>query len=128
MEAIGLSQIQDYENIVEELQQSSVQAKQAVARARTSAGESGVSGYSIDRVIGDLYRQEGAYAASLQTNFDRQFIQKEQSRKEANARAQSIINSTPEVQRPDYFGAALQIGQAYADYKTNKTEDKIKNA
>jgi hypothetical protein len=64
--SIRMQQAQQQEAAGRELEQVSRKSKEALARARVSAGEAGVAGASVQALMDDYTRQEAGYrAASL---------------------------------------------------------------
>ena len=63
--SIRMRQAQEQEAVGRELQQVSKKSQEALARARVSAGEAGVAGASVQALMDDYTRQEGAYREAL---------------------------------------------------------------
>jgi hypothetical protein len=63
--SIRMRQAQEQEAVGRELEQVSRKSQQALARARVSAGEAGVAGASVQALMDDYTRQEGAYRSAL---------------------------------------------------------------
>jgi hypothetical protein len=63
--SMRMRQAQEQEAVGRELEQVSRKSQAALARARVSAGEAGVAGASVQALMGDYMRQEGAYRAAL---------------------------------------------------------------
>jgi hypothetical protein len=63
--SIRMRQAQEQEAVGRELEQVSQKSQQALARARVSAGEAGVAGASVQALMDDYTRQEGAYRSAL---------------------------------------------------------------
>jgi len=86
--------------------EDSIEALKRRGTAYTSAGEAGVSGLSVDALVGDIFAQEGRQAIAVTSQFqaNRQNILSEMD--ETRARAQGRINS---VQRANYPSAASYI-------------------
>ena len=63
--SMRLQQAQQQEAVGRELEQVSRKSQAALARARVAAGEAGVAGASVQALMGDYMRQEGAYRAAL---------------------------------------------------------------
>lgn len=80
--------------------ETSVEALKKRGTARTSAGEAGVSGLSVDALVGDLFAQEGRQKVAIDTNYDmtRQDIISQMD--ETRARAQQRINSVQRASGP----------------------------
>ena len=63
--SMRMRQAQEQEAVGRELEQVSRKSQAALARARVSAGEAGVAGASVQALMDDYMRQEGAYRASI---------------------------------------------------------------
>jgi len=90
------------------IQEASKRGMEAKSRARVAAGESGVSGLSVDALMGDLTRQEAQYAFSEQqqaemTDVNRQ-IQLQESGIGFN---RNMLRINKPIEQPDYLGSAL---------------------
>lgn len=82
----------------------------AIARARVSAGEAGVSGLSIDALLNDLEFQGNENALDIEQNFDFNQRQRQLEAEGIGITSESQINQLPAVQQPDYLGIALNTG------------------
>ncbi|OUU73506.1 MAG: hypothetical protein CBC27_03390 [Opitutia bacterium TMED67] len=90
------------------IQEANRKAMEARATARVSAGESGVSGLSVDALMGDLTRKEAEYTFSEQrqaemTDVNRQ-IQLQESGIGFN---RNMLRINKPIEQPDYLGSAL---------------------
>ena len=63
--SLRMRQAQEQEAVGRELEQVSRKSQQALDRARVSAGEAGVAGASVQALMDDYTRQEGAYRSAL---------------------------------------------------------------
>lgn len=63
--SMRMRQAQEQEAVGRELEQVSRKSQEALARARVSAGEAGVAGASVQALMDDYTRQEGAYREAL---------------------------------------------------------------
>jgi hypothetical protein len=98
-------------------QDQQIEMLKAAATARASANEAGVSGNSVDALIGDYHAAEGRYMNSLDTQNQWNRAQADMQKQGQAVQAQNQINS---VAAPDYLGAALRIGGGGID-AYNKT-------
>lgn len=98
----------------EQIQANSIAVRKAQATALTSAGESGVSGLSVGGLLRELGGMAGYDNATATTNYLRQDAQINIRRENTQNQYESTLNSIrqPQIQAPDYLGAALRIGQA----------------
>ncbi len=93
------------------------QENAAIARARVSAGESGVSGLSVDALLNDLNFQGNENAFDIKENYKFNQTQRGLEVQGVGITSQSQINQLPTVQSPDYVGIALNTaGNAYGSY------------
>jgi hypothetical protein len=93
----------------QELQEAGIEALKARATARTSAAEAGVSGLSVDAILGEMYAKQGRFARNTQVNFDYQTDYWRGEAESARASGQSNINSTVPNPKPSFLPTALKI-------------------
>jgi hypothetical protein len=62
--SMRMRQAQEQEATARELEQVSIKSREALARARVSAGEAGVAGASVQALMDDYTRQEAGYRAA----------------------------------------------------------------
>lgn len=105
------------------------QRQRAEATAKVAAGEAGVSGLSVDALLGDFRREEAVYRDRTLQNLDFQRQQQELEKQGFDATRQSRINqaNSQVSARPSFAGAALRIGgaglQAYNASRTPTAEE-----
>jgi hypothetical protein len=89
-------------------------AAQAVASARVSSGEAGVSGVSVDQLYADFNRQKAGYDQSVNENLGFTTQQLTSDLKGQAAQATGRINSfkRPGVNDPSYIASGLEFGGA----------------
>lgn len=87
-------------------------SRAAQATARVSAGESGVSGLSVDALLRDLAGEAGYDNTNVEENYLRQNTALNAKRENIYNATASDINVMQTPQGPDYFGAGLRLGQA----------------
>jgi hypothetical protein len=93
----------------------------AAATAKASANENGVSGNSVDALIGDYHASEGRYLNSLEQQGAWDRSQADVQKQGQAAQAQRQINS---VAKPDFLGTALRIGGgAFDAYRSTYGKD-----
>lgn len=107
--ALQLQQRQDEKQAKQKIAQNQKQAIQARSRAKTAAGEAGVSGLSVDALLGDFERQEAEFKDSVRENLGNRNQQRHQEALAAGTRLQSRQNSVQPVSRPSLIGTGLQI-------------------
>lgn len=103
---------QETEAAALEKHSTKLDAEAAIASAETSAGEAGVSGYSVDRLLRDLQGREARYSSAVDTNLDMSLSQLQSSMDGINSTAQNQINSVRSVSRPSFFDVGLRIATA----------------
>lgn len=77
------------------------------ATARVAAGESGVSGLSVDALLGDIERQGGENKLNILENYSFGVEQRDLNRQGVGINTRSQIN---QVSEPNLLGTALQAG------------------
>jgi len=113
----NLAQQQEREGAMQRLEQNDLAARAGAATARVSAGESGVSGLSVDALLADLGNKSNRFQTAVETNYDRASSAIALQRENVNTNAASQINSLKTPAMPDYFSAALRIGNAAYNYQ-----------
>lgn len=108
----NLAQQQEREGAMQKLEQNDLAARAGASTARVSAGESGVSGLSVDALLADVGNKSNRFQTSIDTNYDRASTAIALQRENVNTNAASQINSLKTPAMPDYFTAGLRIGNA----------------
>lgn len=108
---------QEREGAMQRIEENNSKARAATARATVASGEAGVSGLSVDALLGDQSFKQNRYNTSVMTNLDRANSAIQNKRDNVYADAASAINGLKTPAMPDYFGAALKIGQEYQKIK-----------
>ena len=118
--SMRMRQAQEQEAVGRELEQVSKKSQAALARARVSAGESGVAGASVQALMDDYMRQEGGYRAALLRQQELGALGTGLGLEQAGfATQQRQIGINQPIDRPSAFGALLQAGQqAVSGYRT----------
>lgn len=104
---INKRKIQETNAAATEKEDIARQARKDRATATVAAGESGVSGLSVDALISDVYGQEATAKDRIDQNLDMSIGQLNANQESAKASAQSQINSMP---KKSYLGSVLKIG------------------
>lgn len=112
----NLMQQQEREGALQAVEVNGLKARAAESTATVAAGESGISGLSVDALLGDILGKQGQYDSSIQTNFDRSQGAIQNQRDNVYANAASTINSLQTPAAPDYLGAGLKIAQGGYNY------------
>ena len=113
----NLMQSQEHAAATQKVNENNRAAEAAKAKALVSAGESGISGLSVDTLLADLSGEQARYNESVNQNYQNASLAIDNQRTNAQVTAASQINSLKTPKSPDYLGAALRIGTAYDDYK-----------
>lgn len=113
----NLMQSQEHAAATQKINENNRAAEAAKAKALVSAGESGISGLSVDALLADLSGEQSRYNESVNQNYQNASMAIDNQRTNVRVNAASQINSLKTPQSPDYLGAALRIGQSYYDYK-----------
>jgi hypothetical protein len=108
----NFTRVQEAENLAQTRMTNDAAARRAMATARVSAGESGVTGLSVDALLADIGARAGMDNSNAETNYLRRdrAIQADAVNNWANTA--NSINKLTTPQTPDYLGAALKIGGA----------------
>ena len=117
----NLMQQQEREASSQQLEQNNLTARAAKSTATVAAGESGISGLSVDALMADLGTKQNRFNSSVVTNYDNSSMAIANQRENVDINAASQINSLKTPAMPDYFGAALRIGNAVYGGQNNKT-------
>lgn len=115
----NFSRVQEAEGLAETKVANNAAAVRAMSRARAIAGEGGVTGLSVDALLADLGGRAGADNSNAEVNYLRRDNAIGADMTRTWAKTASEINTLKTPQQPDYFGAALRIGQAYNTYKSS---------
>jgi hypothetical protein len=116
----NLMQQQEREAGSQQLEQNNMAARAAQSTATVSAGENGISGLSVDALMSDLGTKQNRFNSSVVTNYDNSTMAIANQRENVDINAASQINSLKTPAMPDYFGAALRIGNAAYNGYNNK--------
>lgn len=124
----NLMQQQEREGSMQKLEENNLAARAAQSTANVSAGESGISGLSVDALMADLGTKQNRFNSSVETNYDRSAEALAIQRENVNINAASQINQLKTPAAPDYAGAALRIGTAAYDYNKANSVPKTKTS
>ena len=110
---VNLREVQEKTATAQSISQADRQARIADAEARVSAGEGGVSGASVDALLGDIQRKDLEYRTTANENLNMTLDQLEQEKLGIRAQAQNIKAGTP---FPSSLATGLQIAGAGLNY------------
>lgn len=90
-------------------QETARKAREAKATAQTQAGEAGVSGLSVDNLLGEFDSRKATFDNRVDTNLDMTTSQIQAEKQSSRARAQSRINSVRKPTPPNFFDAGVRL-------------------
>lgn len=111
----NISKQQEAENLAGQKNANNILAQKDMARARVSAGESGVTGLSVDALLQDLGSSTGNANVNAEVNYLRRDRALEADKSNAWAGTATQIGNLKTPQGADYLGAAVKIGNTYSD-------------
>ena len=92
-----------------EMQKAQVKAMEARATARTSAGESGVSGVSVDALMNDLTRKQAIYNFGFTEQYNQNRVATDlRIRDNVYGSNQRLLSINKPIKKPDLFGNLLK--------------------
>jgi uncharacterized protein YlxW (UPF0749 family) len=118
--AMRIRQAQEQEAANRELADVSLKSREALAKARTSAGEAGVSGASVEMLLDDYTRQEAAYRIGITRQRELQDVQTGLALTDAGYRTQMRqIEINKPIDKPSFLTAAATTAMnAASAYRT----------
>jgi hypothetical protein len=118
-QGLGTRTYQEREAAALDIMNASRAAREAMATARVSSGEAGVSGASTDALLQDFERRQFEYTYGRQRSQDFREQAFEEQKKGIRSQQQGrVLSMLPKpVERPSFLGAALRIGAGYMDAK-----------
>jgi hypothetical protein len=118
--SIRMRQGQEQEATNREINEMSKKAREAVSTAQVSAGESGVSGLSVDALLQDYENQSLAYNMGLTRQQEMRDVQTGLALTDAGFRTvNNQIGINRPINQPSAFAAVLDAGsQAASGYRT----------
>ena len=91
------------------IEESSRKAMEARATATVAAGEAGVSGISVDALLGDLSRQQSEYEFSVQRQAQLTGVIRQLALQEAGLGfSRNMLRINQPIAQPDYLGSVTQ--------------------
>ena len=107
--SIRMQQAQQQEATARELEQVSRKSQEALARARVSAGEAGVSGVSVQALMDDYTRQEAGYRAATLRQQELRGVGTQLGLEQAGlASQQRLIGINQPISKPSFLTAGLE--------------------
>ena len=90
------------------IQKASKRAMEAKARATVAAGESGVSGLSVQALLGDFSRQEAQYVFSEQQQAEMADVNRQIQLQESGIGfSRNMLRINKPIEQPNYLGSVL---------------------
>lgn len=118
-------QQQEAEAAAQDIQARRLEAMQQTATANVAAGEAGVSGFSVERVLRDIGATASRDVTTIQQNRDWNVNQLNNEMLGLRTQTKSRILSVPKAMKPRVLPYILQgaggAAQAYGTYKTGQT-------
>lgn len=102
-------QLQERNASSQKLFEGQIKAAEGRATAVTSAGEAGVSGLSVDALLGDFYARESRNKDAIDSNYQMTRDGIRANMEGAQAQGQSRINSVQQAVAPSFGDALLRI-------------------
>jgi hypothetical protein len=118
--SIRMRQAQEQEATARELEQVSRKSQEALARARVSAGEAGVSGVSVQALMDDYTRQEAGYRAATLRQQELRGVGTQLGLEQAGlASQQRLIGINQPISKPSFLTAGLEaVSGGLSGYRT----------
>jgi uncharacterized protein YlxW (UPF0749 family) len=118
--ALQLRQAQEQEAANREMAEVALKSREALARTRTSAGEAGVSGSSVEMLLDDYTRQEAAYRIGITRQQEMRDVQTGLALTDAGYRTQMRqIEINKPIDKPSFLTGALNVAQSgLSGYRT----------
>lgn len=112
-QSIRMRQAQEQEATNRELGDVALKAREARAKATTSAGEAGVAGMSVDALIDDYTRQEAAYRVGVGRQQEMRDLQTGLALTDAGFRTQNrMIDLNRPINQPSFLTGALNVASS----------------
>ena len=106
-----MRQAQEQEATAREIGEVSKKAREAMATASVSAGESGVAGLSVDALLDDYVRQEADYRMGVTRQQEMKNLQTELALTDAGLRSQNrLIDINRPINRPSFLECKPTFG------------------
>ncbi len=102
------------------------EARAAKATATVAAGESGVSGLSVDALLSEFDGRAASYNDRVDQNTDWTMNQLNAEMKGIRANAEDRINSVQRAAKPSFWDAGLRIAGAGLDSYNGYTQRQLK--
>jgi len=126
--AIRMRQAQEQEATDRELSDITLKSREAISRARTSAGEAGVAGASVDALMDDYARQAADYSSRLLRQQELLNVNTGLALTDAGYRTQNnLIGINRPVSQPEFLEGMLgTAASALGGYRTGMEIKKMR--
>lgn len=109
------------ENAAKDSFDLTLETLRAASSAEASAADAGVSGFSVDALMRDIYATGGRAQQNIASGLHRR--QDQITREQAGVRTRQAIRSQGQpVNRPSPLGLAIDLGAAGVDYASARTK------
>lgn len=119
----NLTKQQEAENLSAKTIENNAQVRRETSKATVAAGESGISGLSVDALLSELGGKGGNANTAALTNYERRSAAIDADTYNVWSGAASTINSLKTPQAPDWLGAGLKIANTANDYYNPRVSD-----
>ena len=110
--AMRTQQSQEQEATTQQRQQADRRAMEARATATVSAGEAGVSGLSVDALLGDISRQQAEFTFSSQRQAEMTNVNRDLALREAGMGFnRNMLRINQPIEQPNYLGSLVDGAQ-----------------
>jgi hypothetical protein len=111
--SIRIRQAQEQEATAREIGEVSKKAREAMATATVSAGESGVAGLSVDALLDDYTRQEATYRMGVTRQQEMKDLQTGLALTDAGFRSQNrLIDINRPINRQSFLTGAMNVASS----------------
>ena len=108
-----MRQAQEQEATSREIGDIALKAREAMATASVSAGESGVAGLSVDSLLDDYARQEADYRMGVTRQQEMKDLQTGLALTDAGFRSQNrLIDINRPINRPSFLTGAMNVARS----------------
>lgn len=94
----------------QKINETQIDAQRRAATTQVAATAGGVSGLSVDALLGDIFGNEASIRDSVNQNLEATGQQIQSERTSVMRGYTDTVNTRPSVNRPSLFGAALEAG------------------
>lgn len=95
--------------------QNQIEARKTAASAQTAATAGGVSGLSVQALLGDIFGREASIRDSVNQNLENTGHQIDAERRSIGRGYETAINTRPQPQHPSLIGAGLEAATGVFD-------------